>query len=157
MWVSFYWSEVRVTQLCPTLCDPMYCSLSGSAVHGVSQAIIIEWVAISFSRGSFQLRDQTQVSCTASIFFTIWFTREVHDLTLEMVWWFSCWVVFNSINHMDYSPLGSSVNGIFQTRIPEWVSISFSRGSPRPRNRTQVSCIAGRLFTNWAITETLVF
>ena len=43
----------------------MDCSLPGSAVHGILQAIILEWIAISFSRGSSQPRDQTQVSCTA--------------------------------------------------------------------------------------------
>ena len=56
-------------------------------------------------------------------------------------------------NPMDYSPLGSSVHGIFQARILEWVSISFSRGSSWPRDRTQVSCVAGRRFTNWATRE----
>jgi len=45
---------------------------------------------------------------------------------------------------MDCSPPGSSVNGILQARILEWVATSFSRGSSQPRNRTQVSCIAGR-------------
>ena len=51
-------------------CDPMDCSPLGSSLHGISQAGILEWVAISFSRGSFQLRDQAQVSCIASGFFT---------------------------------------------------------------------------------------
>ena len=46
--------EVLVAQLCPTLCDPIHCSLPGSSVHGILQAIIVEWVAISFSRRSFQ-------------------------------------------------------------------------------------------------------
>ena len=55
---------VLVAQLCQTLCDPMDCSLLGPSVHGISQARIMEWVAISFSRGSFQPRDPTQVSCT---------------------------------------------------------------------------------------------
>ena len=41
------------TQLCPTLCDPMDCSPEGSSVHGILQARILEWVAISFSRGIF--------------------------------------------------------------------------------------------------------
>ena len=54
---------------------------------------------------------------------------------------------------MDGSPPGSSVRGIFQARILEWVAISFSRGSSQPRNQTQVSCIAGRFFTNWAMRE----
>ena len=44
--------KVLVTQFCPALCDPMGCSLSGYSVHGVSQARILEWVAISFSMGS---------------------------------------------------------------------------------------------------------
>ena len=44
------------------LCDPMDCSLPGSSVHGIFQAIVLEWVAISFSRGSYRPRDQTQVS-----------------------------------------------------------------------------------------------
>ena len=43
---------VLVTQLCPTLCDPMDCSLSGFSVHGILQARILEWVAIPFPRGS---------------------------------------------------------------------------------------------------------
>ena len=52
-----------VTQLCPTLCDPVDCSLPGSSIHGILQARILEWVAIPFSRGSSQLRDRTHVSC----------------------------------------------------------------------------------------------
>ena len=55
-------SNVLVTQLCPALCDPMDCSLPGSSVHGISQARILEWVAVSFSRGSSQPRDQIHVS-----------------------------------------------------------------------------------------------
>ena len=51
---------------------------------------------------------------------------------------------------MDCSPPGSFVHGILQARILEWVAISFSRGSSWPRDRTQVSCTAGRFFTNWA-------
>ena len=46
-----------------TLCDPMDCSLPGSSLHGILQARVLEWVAISFSRGSSRPRDQTQVSC----------------------------------------------------------------------------------------------
>ena len=47
------------TQSCPTLCDPMDCSLPGSSVHGILQTRILEGVALPFSRGSFQLRDGT--------------------------------------------------------------------------------------------------
>ena len=42
-------SESEVTQSCPTLCDPMDCSLPGSSVHGIFQARVLEWVAIAFS------------------------------------------------------------------------------------------------------------
>ena len=52
----------EVAQSCLTLCDPMDCNLPGSSVHGILQARILEWVAISFSRGSSQPRDQTQGS-----------------------------------------------------------------------------------------------
>ena len=45
--------QVLVAPLCPTLCDPMDCILPGSSVHGIPQARILEWVAISFSRGIF--------------------------------------------------------------------------------------------------------
>ena len=61
-----------VTQLCPALCDPMYCSLPGYSVHGISQAWILEWVTMPSSRRSSQPRDQAQVSSTAGGFFTIW-------------------------------------------------------------------------------------
>ena len=51
-----------ITVLCLTLCDPMDCSPPGSSVHGMSQARILEWVAISSSRGSSQPMDQTRIS-----------------------------------------------------------------------------------------------
>ena len=57
--------KARVTQPCPPLCDPMYYT-----VCGILQARILEWVAFPFSRGSFQPRDQTQVSHIAGRFFT---------------------------------------------------------------------------------------
>ena len=56
-------------------------------------------------------------------------------------------------NPMDCSPPGSSVHGFLQARILEWVAIPFSKGSSWPRDRTQVSCIAGRLLTVWAPRE----
>ena len=53
----------EMAQSCPTLCYPMDCSLPGSSVHGIFQARVLEWVAISFSWRSFQSRDWTCVSC----------------------------------------------------------------------------------------------
>ena len=52
------------------LCDAMDCSLPGSTVQEILQARILEWIAISFSRGSFQPRDGTHISCTTGRFFT---------------------------------------------------------------------------------------
>ena len=68
--------HANLLQSCPTLCDPMNCSPPGSSVHGILQAKTLEWVAIPFSRGSSQCRDQTWDSCIAGRFFTIWATRE---------------------------------------------------------------------------------
>ena len=68
--------ESEVAQLCPTLCDPMDWSPQGLSVHGIVQARILEWVAISFSRGSSWLRDWTWVSHIAGRRFMVWATRE---------------------------------------------------------------------------------
>ena len=67
---------VLVAQLCLTLCDPTDCSPPGSNVLGIFQARILEWVAIPFCRGSSWPRDQTQLSCIADRFLTVWATRE---------------------------------------------------------------------------------
>ena len=63
--------ECEVTQSCPTLCNPMDCSLPGSSVHGIFQAIVLEWIAISFSKGSSQPSDRTPVSRIVDRRFTI--------------------------------------------------------------------------------------
>ena len=68
--------KILVAQSCPTLCDPINCSPPGSSVHRILQAIILEWIAIPFSRGSSWPRDQTRVSCIEGRFFTDWATRE---------------------------------------------------------------------------------
>ena len=68
--------EVLVTQLCPTLYDPMDYNLLGSSVHGILQARILECIAIPLSRESSWPRDWTWVSCIADRLFTIWATRE---------------------------------------------------------------------------------
>ena len=66
-----------LTQSCLTHCDPVDCSPPGSSVHGISQARVLEWNAISFSRGSSWPRNRTQVSGIAGRCLTIWATREV--------------------------------------------------------------------------------
>ena len=68
-----------VSQLCPALYNTLDCSPPGSSVHGIYQARILKWIAISFSRGSSQPRDWTSVfcvSCNAGRFFTCWAIRE---------------------------------------------------------------------------------
>ena len=66
----------EVARSCPTLCDPMDCSPPGSSIHGILRARILEWVAISFSRGSSQPRDRTQVSHISGRCFNLWATWE---------------------------------------------------------------------------------
>ena len=68
--------ESEVAQSCPALCDPMDCSPPGFSIHGIFQAWVLEWVAISFSRGSSRPSNWTRVSCVADRHFTTWTTRE---------------------------------------------------------------------------------
>ena len=65
---NFY---VIISQSCPTLCEPTDCSLPGSSVHGIFQAIVLEWIAISFSSGSSRPRDRTRVSRIVDRCFTV--------------------------------------------------------------------------------------
>ena len=69
-----------VAQSCPTLCGPMDCIPPSSSVHGIFQARIPEWLATSYSRGSSQARDQTQVSALAGRFFTTGATWKAQQL-----------------------------------------------------------------------------
>ena len=103
----------------------MDCNLSGSSNHGIFQARMLEWVAISFSRGSSWPRDRTRVSCIAGRHFTIWDTRKPK--------------IYMSMDH--------TTHGILQATTLEWVAYSFSSRSSQPRDQTQVACIADRFFT----------
>ena len=153
---------------------PLDCSLSGSSVHGVFQARILEWVAIS-SRGSFWRREQTHISCVFGIpgrFFTHWAIRECLTLC-DPHGLYSPW---NSPGQNTEVDSHSLLQGIFPTqglnpgllhcrcilyqvshqgspRILEWAAYPFSRGSSWPRNWVGVSCIADRFFTSWATRE----
>ena len=79
-WCFLWWMLVsqrrEVAQSCPTLCNPMDQSLPVSSIHGIFQARVLEWVAISFSSGSSQPRDRTQVSRIGGRHFIVWATRE---------------------------------------------------------------------------------
>ena len=74
--IVMYRCEGEVAQPCPTLCDPVDCSLPGFSIHGILQARILEWVTISFSRGYSQPRGRTQVSHIGGRCFNLWATRE---------------------------------------------------------------------------------
>ena len=75
----------EVAQSCPTLCNPMDCSLPGFSVHGILQARILEWVTISFSRGSSQPWDRTWVSRIGGRRFNLWATREEQEVATGVV------------------------------------------------------------------------
>ena len=77
--ITLYTSNVcSVAKSCPSLCDTMDCSPPGFSVHGILQARILEWVAISFSRRSSWPRDQTHVSLFGRQILYCWATREAH-------------------------------------------------------------------------------
>ena len=83
------WTELRmkwseVSQSCPTLFDPMDCSIPGFTDHGFFEARVLEWVAISFSSGSSQPRDQTRASRVVGWRFTLWATRETQLLRIAL-------------------------------------------------------------------------
>ena len=111
----------------------MDCNPPSFSVHGIFQARMLEWIAISFSRGSSQPRNQTQVSSVAK-----------------------CVQLFVTL---DCSSPGSSVHGIIQASILEWVAIFSSRGSSHP-GIEQVSlaspALAGGFFSTGATWEGLL-
>ena len=78
---KFKGRESEVALSCLTLCNRMGCSLPGSSVYGIFQAIVLEWIAISFSRGSSQHKDRTRVAHIVDRLFTVWATMEV-----EVIW-----------------------------------------------------------------------
>ena len=86
--------KVLVTQSSLILCDPVGYSPSGSSIHGILQARILEWVAIPFSRGSSQPRDPTRVPFIAGRYFTVRDTWEAHEQ--NGVTYLKCWEKNNS-------------------------------------------------------------
>ena len=105
-----------VAQSCPTVWDPVDCSLPGSSVHGDSPS------------------KTTGVHC---------------HVLLQGI--FPTQRLNLSLSYCSHIPYRLSHQG--SSRILEWVSFPFSRGSSQPRNRTGVSCIAGLFFTRWATRE----
>ena len=83
---------------------------------------------------------------------TLLYSRNQHNI-IKQLWKFWSLSHVRLCDPKDCSPTSSSVHGILQARILEWVGISFSRWSSQPRDWTQVSCTVGRCFTVWATRE----
>ena len=101
-WTELNWKWSEVAQSCLALYDPTDCSLPGFSIHGISQARVLEWVAISFSRGSSWPRDQTQVSCIAGRHFTLWANWKASyclstDEWIKMMWYIHTMKYYSSI------------------------------------------------------------
>ena len=114
------------------------------------------WITINY--GKLWKRRESQTSWRASWEICMQVRKQQLELDMEKqtgskLGKWSRSVVSYSLRPMDCSLSGFSVQGIFQARVLEWIAISFSRGSSWPRNRTWVSCIAGRCFTIWATRE----
>ena len=138
---------------CPTLCNPMDCSSLGSSVHGILQARILEWDAMPSSRESFLLNPHLLWLLPHRQFFITKPPEKPHSFSKHPVNRVCESESVTIWDPMDWSLPSSSIHGIFQARGLEWVAISFSRGSFRPRDWTQVSYTAGRFFPNWATRE----
>ena len=160
-------------------CNPMNSSPPGSSIHGICQARILEWVAISFSidrvhqrlkNGRLDLRKfyiqkgsmvSTCLTCISSYysayedikniirFFFSFLNKMSVSFSTKESESESCSVVYDSL-----WPHGL-VHRILQARILEWVAFPVSRESSQPRDRTQVSRIAWGFFTSWVARKTL--
>ena len=94
-----YFTSVWDDSIMPNSATPWTVAQPGSSVHRILQARILEWVAISFSRGSSPSRDWTLVSCTAGRFFTVWATRGPISLISEFYWWLKHTIFFFQFWH----------------------------------------------------------
>ena len=131
----------------------MDCSPPGSSVNGILQARILDWVDIFFFRESSWPRDCTWVSNIAGRLCLLSYQEILSMLLQNFLSKWSCSVVSDSCEPMDYSLPDSSIHGIFQARVLKWVVISFSRACSWPRDQTPVSHIGSRRFTIWATSD----
>ena len=140
MWNLWKGRACSVAKSCQTLWDAINHSPLGSSVHGISQARILEWIAMPSSRGSSWPRDPTRISHITGKLFT---TEPPGKRSLKGKWFLKYGQIY-CLSHQ-----GSQ-------RILERVAYPFSRGFSQPRDRTGVSCIADRFFTSWATREALL-
>ena len=152
----------------------MYCSLPDSNVHGIFQARVLEWVAISFSRGSSWPSDRTRVSRIAGRYLTNHLGHQVQNISSYLSYSFPIpspslqnkplskyfvvivySVMSDTGDPMDCGLPASSVHGISQARTLDQGAISFSRESSRSRDRTCISCFGRWILYHWATREVL--
>ena len=152
-------SPSKICLLAQSLSRVWLCTTPWS-IHGILQARILEWIAIPFSRGSFQPRNQSRISCIAGKLFTseppgkpkhevfqAGQNTGVGSLSLlqEM---FPDQGLNPGLPHCRWILYQLSHQG--SPRILEWEASPFSSRSSPPRNQTGISCIAGGFFTSWA-------
>ena len=139
-WLSHVW-----------LLHHVACNSPSSSVHGISQARMLEWVAISFSRGSSKPKDERRPPALLGGYLPLASqvaqgvknppTNALDLREVEVKAAQSCPTLCD--------PMAYTVHGILQARILEWVDIPFSSRSSQPRDQTQVSHIARGFFTSW--------
>ena len=119
----------------------MDCSPTGSPIHEILQVRVLEWVAISLSMNSMKRqKDRTLKDELPRLVGAQYATAAAAAAKSLQLCPTHC-------DPVDYSPPDSSIHGIFQARILEWVAMPSGRGCSQPRDQTWVSCIEGRLFT----------
>ena len=126
-------AAAKLLQSCPTLCNPIDGSQPGSPIPGILQARVLEWAAISFSNAwkwKVKVKSLSHVRLHLAIkkneimpFATTWMVAEI-IIPSETEVAQSCPTLSDP---MDCSLPGSSIHGIFQARVLEWVAIAFSR------------------------------
>ena len=170
-------AAAKSLQLCPTLCDPIDGSPPGFPVPGILHARTLVWAAISFSNAwkwKVKVKSLSRVRLLATPWTAAYQAPPFMGFSRQEYWsgvplpsprdanrisnkWVITWKKKitvkvaqscpDSLRHLDYRPPGSSIHGILQAGILEWVATSFSRGSSWLRDRTLVSSIVGRLLT----------
>ena len=154
-----------VTQSCLTLFDPMDCSPPGSSIHGIFQARILEWVAVSFSRGSFPLRDRTRASCIAGRCFTVWATGEAWVSGSPSLMFHKALCIVMSTSSVGFSSqspgyachpfrlqnsITSHMSNCFPCSLRRENLSQAQLGSARPRAVRAHPSVAGREVRGWA-------
>ena len=162
MWIAIYWISKWFSQfssfiqICIVLyvlsrsvvsdsCDALDSNSTGSSLHGILQARILEWAAIPVSfMWKWKCQSLSVRLCNPMV-------HTVHGILQARI---LEWVAFpfsSRSSHCRQTVYQLSHKG--SPRILEWVAYPFSSGSSWPSNQSGVSCIAGRFFTNWAIRE----